>query len=116
MSPKRKPKPKRWSDSDKAIRATQVAFDVENEIIDTIKAQACIKGVTPSDMIRLVLGLPVTAKRVRPRLTMSLKEQDYRELAQKYGLKPSERLAIKAKIIEEINQFAIAARKKKSRT
>ena len=44
MSEKRKAKPKRWSESDKAIRATQVAFDVENEIIDTIKTKACEKG------------------------------------------------------------------------
>jgi hypothetical protein len=113
MSEKHKAKPKRWSESDKAIRATQVAFDVENEIIDTIKTQACEKGVTPSDMIRLILGLEVTAKRVRPRLTMSLKEHDYRELAQKYGLKPNERLAIKASIIEEIRDFALGLRNKK---
>jgi hypothetical protein len=110
MSVKRKDKPERWSESDKAIRATQVAFDVDNEIIDTIKSQACVKGVTPSDMIRLILGLELAAKRVRPRLTMSLKEQDYQELAMKYGLKPSERLAIKAKIIEEIRDFALALR------
>jgi hypothetical protein len=107
MSKKRQIKPKRWTESDKAIRATQVAFDVENEIIDTIKIRACEKGVTPSDMIRLILGLEVTAKRVRPRLTMSLKEQDYEELAEKYGLKASERLAIKAKIIEQIRDFAM---------
>jgi hypothetical protein len=110
MSEKKELTPKRWSESDSAIRATQVAFDVENEIIDTIKVQACKKSVTPSDMIRLILGLGVTAKRVRPRLTMSLKEQDYIDLAKKYGLKPSERLAIKAKIIEEIRDYAIKFR------
>jgi hypothetical protein len=109
----KKDKPKRWSESDRAIRATQVAFDVENEIIDTIKAKACEKGVTPSDMIRLILGLEVTAKRIRPRLTMSLKENDYQELAKKYGLKPSERLVIKAKIIEEIRDFALELGKRK---
>ncbi len=102
-----KDKPKRWSDSDKAIRATQVAFDVENRIIDIIKLQACEKGVTPSDLMRLILGLEVTAKRIRPRLTMTLKEQDYEELGKRYGLKSSERLAIKARIIEEIRDFAL---------
>jgi hypothetical protein len=113
MGEKRKLKPKRWSESDQAIRATQVAFDVENEIIGTIKTKACEKGVTPSDMIRLILGLEVTAKRVRPRLTMSLKENDYRELAKKYGLEPSERLAIKARIIEEIRDFALGLGKRR---
>ncbi len=107
MREKKKVTPSRWTESDKAIRATQVAFDVENEIIDMIKLKACEQGVTPSDMIRLLLGLEVTAKRVRPRLTMSLKEQDYMVLAEKYGLKVSERLAIKAKIIEEIRDFAL---------
>ena len=106
MSKKQQAKPKRWRDSDKAIRATQVAFDVENEIIDTVKREACHRGIAPSDMIRHIVGLSVTVKPVRPRLTMSLKEEDYDVLAQKYGLKPSERLAIKAHMIEEIRKYA----------
>ncbi|MCU7885293.1 MAG: hypothetical protein KZQ82_13970 [Candidatus Thiodiazotropha sp. (ex Lucinoma annulata)] len=106
MTKKNPAKPKRWTDSDKAIRATQVAFDVENEIIDTIKKEACHKGVAPSDMIRRILGLNVTVKPVRPRLTMSLKEDDYHVLAEKYGLLPSERLAIKTRMIDEIRKYA----------
>lgn len=110
MIEKIKTKPKRWTDSDKAIRATQVAFDVENEIIDAVKQAACEKGMAPSDMIRRIVGLKVTVKPVRPRLTMSLKEDDYHELAKKYGLKASERLVIKSRMVEEIRKFA--ARKK----
>lgn len=106
MSKKAKTKPKRWSDSDKAIRATQVAFDVENEIIETVKKEACHEGIAPSDMIRRIVGLRVTVKPIRPRLTMSLKEEDYHELAMKYGLKPNERLAIKSRMIEEIRKYA----------
>lgn len=106
MNKKKQTKPKRWTDSDKAIRATQVAFDVENEIIDTIKKEACHKGVAPSDMIRHIVGLSVTVKPLRPRLTMSLKEEDYNVLAEKYGLMPSERLAIKAQMVEEIRKYA----------
>lgn len=106
MIDKKKIKPKRWSDSDKAIRATQVAFDVENEIIDAVKQAACQKGMAPSDMIRQIVGLKVTIKPVRPRLTMSLKEDDYIELAKKYGLQSSERLAIKSRMIEEIRIYA----------
>jgi hypothetical protein len=106
MSKEEQTKPKRWSESDKAIRATQVAFDVENTIIDRIKQDACHRGIAPSDMIRHIVGLSVTVKPVRPRLTMSLKEEDYRFLAEKYGLKPSERLAIKARMIEEIRKYA----------
>lgn len=101
-----KTKPQRWSDSDKAIRATQVAFDVENEIIDAVKQEACQKGMAPSDMIRQIVGLEVTVKPVRPRLTMSLKEDDYHELANKYGLQTSERLAIKSRMVEEIRKYA----------
>ncbi|MES9853868.1 MAG: hypothetical protein ABW170_18780 [Candidatus Thiodiazotropha sp. L084R] len=106
MSNKEPVKPKRWKESDKAIRATQVAFDVENTIIDKIKTDACHKGIAPSDMIRHIVGLKVTVKPVRPRLTMSLKEEDYQLLAEKYGLKPSDKLAIKARMIEEIREYA----------
>jgi hypothetical protein len=106
MSNKKQAKPQRWSDSDKAIRATQVAFDVENEIIATVKREACHMGYAPSDMIRHIVGLEVAVKPVRPRLTMSLKDEDYHVLAEKYGLQPSERLAIKARMIEEIKKYA----------
>ncbi|MCU7933429.1 MAG: hypothetical protein KZQ99_00930 [Candidatus Thiodiazotropha sp. (ex Dulcina madagascariensis)] len=107
MTKKKQAKPQRWRDSDKAIRATQIAFDVENEIIDAVKQEACHKGIAPSDMIRHIVGLKVTVKPVRPRLTMSLKEDDYHALAAKYGLKPNERLAIKARMIEEIRKHAL---------
>ncbi|MCU7845154.1 MAG: hypothetical protein KZQ93_15100 [Candidatus Thiodiazotropha sp. (ex Monitilora ramsayi)] len=106
MTKRKESKPKRWRDSDRAIRATQVAFDVENEIIDVVKKEACQRGIAPSDMIRHIVGLNVTVKPVRPRLTMSLKEGDYQSLAEKYGLKPTERLAIKACMIEEIRNYA----------
>jgi hypothetical protein len=106
MSKKEQIKPRRWRESDKAIRATQVAFDVENAIIERIKHDACHRGIAPSDMIRHILGLNVTVKPVRPRLTMSLKEEDYILLAEKYNLNPSEKLAIKAHMIEEIRKYA----------
>ena len=106
MSKKEAVKPKRWKESDRAIKATQVAFDVENRIIEKIKTDACHQGVAPSDMIRYILGLTVTVKPVRPRLTMSLKEEDYQILAEKYGLKANEKLAIKARIIDEIRAYA----------
>jgi hypothetical protein len=106
MIKKQHNKPKRWCGSDKAISATQVAFDVEQEIIQTIKQEACLRGFAPSDMIRFIVGLDVTIKPIRPRLTMTLKENDYIKLGEKYGLKPNERLAIKAHMIEEIKRYA----------
>jgi len=92
----------RWPSSQKALKAVQVAFDTSDEVATRLRLEAVREGLSPSDMIRRIVGLPVRARPVRPRLTVSLSDEDFHILAERYALKPSDRLAIKRRVMEEI--------------
>ncbi len=94
----------RWSSSDDAIRAVQVAFDVEMQVIEAVRYAAWENQLSPSDQIRKILALPCLGKPVRPRLTVSLSEADYALLAQQFGI----RLEDKREVKEALHQALIA--------
>ncbi len=96
-----KKKPELWKNEKKAIKATQVAFDISTEAQKRLKLMAIHNDLSPSDQIRQILGLPSKVP-VRPRLTISLSPVDYEILAKHYGLDPEDRLAIKEQAAKEI--------------
>jgi len=98
--------PKKWQGANKAIKATQVAFDMDEKIQYQIRRQALEDGVSPSDQIRSILGLPCSKRPKRPRLTVSLSGEDYELLAVKYGLDSSKQLDIKKVVVQELTEFA----------
>lgn len=104
-------KPPRWQTSDEAIRAVQVAFDVEETVLETVRRAAFEENRSTSDQIRFVLGLPIASRPKRPRLTVSLAQSDYATLAERYGLPVDDRLAIKERLTRELIAFAARARK-----
>ena len=87
-----------WEKERQAAKATQVAFDVGSETQTVIKKLALDNQLTPSDQVRQILALP--------RLTLSLSEQDFIDLAKRYGLDESERLKIKELAAQELITFA----------
>jgi hypothetical protein len=97
----KKSKPERWENEKKAVRATQVAFDISTEAQKKLKLMASQNGLSPSDQMREILGLP-RKKPVRPRLTISLTAKDYEILANIYKLDPEDKLAIKEQAAKEI--------------
>lgn len=97
----KKSKPEMWEDEKKAIKATQVAFDISTEAQKNLKLMATQNGLSPSDQMREILGLP-RKKPVRPRLTISLTVEDYKLLADLYGLDSEDKLAIKERAATEI--------------
>ncbi|WP_225783631.1 hypothetical protein [Xenophilus sp. Marseille-Q4582] len=103
-TPKRKT-PARWQGSESALRAVQVAFDVEEAVMEAIRVAAFHENVSTSQQIRSVLGLPVAARPKRPRLTVTLDESDYALLAERYGLAPEDRLGIKEAATRELIAF-----------
>lgn len=105
-------KPARWSGSDQALRAVQVAFDVELAVMNAIRTAAFHNNLSTSDQIRQVLDLPVSTRPKRPRLTVSLTAHDYALLAQRYGLKEEDRLVIKERVTQDLIRFAGSARKR----
>lgn len=99
-------KPARWSGSDAALKAVQVAFDVEEAVLDAIRKAAFESHLSNSDQIRQILQLSVAKRPKRPRLTVTLTSQDYELLAKRYQLSPEDRLTIKEKVTEELIRFA----------
>ncbi|MCG8312795.1 MAG: hypothetical protein MI976_06215 [Pseudomonadales bacterium] len=96
----------KWQKEKQAIKATQVAFDIASEAQVIIKQQALAGNLNPPDQIRKILGLPYNKKPQRPRLTVTLKQEDFHLLAEKYGLDPEDHAAIKEKVSEELLSFA----------
>lgn len=94
--------PEKWQSSVKAMKAVQVAFDMDEKVQLSIRKQALDAGLSPSDQIRDILGLPINKRPKRPRLTVSLAQSDYEILAQKYGLEAKQQLDIKRKLMDEL--------------
>lgn len=98
--------PERWQSSAGAIKAVQVAFDVEERVMTAVRRAAFDNNLSASDQIRLVLGLPVATKPKRPRLTVSLSDEDYQLLAERYGIAAERKLEIKEKVTADLIHFA----------
>ena len=99
-------KPARWQSSDEAIKAVQVAFDVEEAVLQAVRHAAFEANLSTSDQIRKILCLTVSSRPKRPRLTVSLAAADYEVLAERYGLTVDDRLAIKERVTHELIAFA----------
>ncbi len=92
---------KKWNKNSKAVKATQVAFEMEQKVARKIHEMAAKDGLTPSSQIRKLVGLSYSPPK-RPRLTISLSEEDYQILGKKYQVDPEDRLEIKRKIMGEL--------------
>ncbi|WP_153912697.1 hypothetical protein [Shewanella sp. TC10] len=97
--------PDTWIKNQQAAKATQVAFDLDEKFQYLIRKAALDAGVSPSDQIRSILGLEVTKRPKRPRLTVSLSQDDYAILAQRYGLESDAQLEIKKRVLDDLVQF-----------
>lgn len=94
--------PEKWQSSLKALKAVQVAFDMDEKIQLSIRKEALEAGLSPSEQIRDILGLPMNKRPKRPRLTVSLAPSDYVLLAEKYNLEPEDQLEIKKKLMDDL--------------
>ena len=97
--------PEKWQSSVKAVKAVQVAFDMDEKIQLAIRQQALEAGISPSEQIRDILGLPTNKRPKRPRLTVSLSPVDYELLAEKYNLSPEQQLEIKKKLMDDLVKY-----------
>lgn len=93
--------PKSWAKSNESIRAVQVIFELERTESRALRIKAIEKDLSPSDYIREIIGLP-RKKPIRPRLSISLNEEDYKILAKRYELSSDEKIQIRAKIKQEL--------------
>ena len=95
---------KDWSKITETIKATQIAFEMDQKIACHIRQLAAQEGLTSSDQIRKIIGLSYSPPK-RPRLTVSLSEDDYFVLGKKYKLDSTDALGIKRKIVEELMEM-----------
>lgn len=94
--------PSRWAKEKKVVRAMQLAFDVGDEISHQIRLEALQQGLSPPDRIRQILGLPLSKKPVRPRLSISLSSADFAVLADKFGVAVEDKLKIRQLAAEKL--------------
>ncbi len=94
--------PGRWAEEKKAVKAVQVAFDVGEEVQQLIRSEASQRGINPSDRVRQILGLPTTRKPQRPRLSISLSQNDFDILAEEFKTDADDRLTIRQIAAEKL--------------
>ncbi|MGF2686666.1 hypothetical protein ACQUWM_09220 [Marinobacter sp. DUT-3] len=95
-----------WSKEERAVQAMQMAFDLSNDIQRAFRVSAALQDMNTADMVRKVLQLPYRKNRARPRLTVTLRDEDFDVLARKYNLAPEDRAAIRQRVAEELQAFA----------
>ncbi len=97
----------KWASSNKALKAVQVAFDMDEKLQYVIRREALDAGVGPTDQIRDILNLPLNKRPKRPRLTVSLSAEDYVILAERYDLDATNQLEIKRRVMDDLKNYAI---------
>ncbi len=91
---------KKWLREEKAVKSIQLAFDVAEEVQYQVRREALDAGISPSDRIREILGFPISSRRIRPMLTISLSSEDFSLLAERFDIDADEKLTIKQKAAE----------------
>lgn len=90
----------KWLRQEQAVRATQMAFDLSSEVQKSIKKQAIDQELTPSDMIRKILGLDVKSKKTRQRLSFNLNDDEIAQLASRFEVSVDDKRAVKQQVAD----------------
>nr|WP_216628442.1 hypothetical protein [Pseudoalteromonas caenipelagi] len=77
-----------------------MAFDLSSEVQKSIKKQAIDQELTPSDMIRKILGLEVKSKKTRQRLSFNLSNEEIELLAARFEVPADDKRAVKQRVAE----------------
>jgi len=110
--------PAQWEKERRAARAVQVAFDLDEQVQQVIRQEALDLGINASDRIRQILGLELTRRPKRVRLSISLGEADFQTLAERFDLDDEDRISIKQQASEALAEHVQGKQqaRKRSRT
>lgn len=97
--------PEKWQKEAEAIKAVQVAFDLGEEVQKVIRREALDMGLNPSDRVRQILGLPVSRRAKRPRLSISLTTDDFTQLAGDYKLNTTDKVGLKREAAQTLIDY-----------
>ena len=67
--------PERWKKESKAVKATQIAFDISTEVQKRLKLTAIQNDVSPSDQMLKILGARLSRSSHHPQLCAEAKAQ-----------------------------------------
>jgi len=95
-----------WEKQARAAKATQVAFDVSESVNEYIQKRSVDFKLKPSDFIRKTLGLDYKQKKIRPRLTITLNEEDYARLSELFAIAADDHIAIKHAVAKKLIQVS----------
>lgn len=80
----------KWNEQKAALKKIQITFELMQSVDREIRIEAATAGESPSNIIRKVLGLEANPP-IRPRLGVSLSQDEIENLAKKYDVDPSDR-------------------------
>ena len=90
------------SSSSKTVKTTQIAVNLSAASRKKLRIEAAVDDMSPPEKARETLGLSLNTKKVRPKLILNLTEQDFKLLAERYGVDQKDKLEIRDKAAEEI--------------
>lgn len=85
-----------------AVKAVSVAVDLSEEIGRKLRVEAALNDLSPQDQLRKIIGLSYK-KPQRPRISLSLRPDDYEFLSKKYGIDLAKKNEIKKAVLIEIS-------------
>ncbi len=93
----------KWTKEKKVLKKLQLHFSFQQDIMRRIRYDAADALITPSDIIRRIIGLPYV-KVQRPRIGLSFTPEVLAQLAAKYNLEAADEAEIKRRVIDEVIQ------------
>jgi hypothetical protein len=94
-----------WEKQRAALRKIQMAFDLSGAVQKSIKREALEADLSPSDMVRRILGLEVASRKIRERISFSLTDEEMAVLAQRFGLDLEKRADLRKQIAEALVDY-----------
>jgi len=96
--------PKRFRSSDKQIKKMQLAFEFGSKIEKGLKLEALNNSLSPTAQLRKILSLPGVVP-VKPRLSVTLSDEDLNILAERYHIDPNDRAFMRLNISREVESY-----------
>ena len=92
----------KWDAERKALKKIQIHFTFTAYATRCLKHEAVDRDMTPSNLVRKIVGLSFDES-TRQRIGLSLTDEDFVELARRYGVAETDKAEIKRRITEEVN-------------
>lgn len=104
MAPREIKSNAKWDKQKAALKKVQLTFELMQSVDKEVRLQAAREGESPSNVLRKILGLQVSAPQ-RPRLGVSLSSEEIQLLAKEYKIDPSDRKSLVRRATDAVQQY-----------